>query len=1508
MSLKMFEGDEEQVCLSFQHPGKNSSFCESTTFVEVEENVFIFADLVPLVPWIPHFFLWAVAPLYLICFLSPGKTTSHIGKLGKMKMSNTLFMATVSAVQLTRVNNVKIMLNSLTGHYCCYWARLASLMLTTKLTSNERQRGTHYLFPLFVFWTLMLVSDSMSFFQDVSSELYLRDPFTFVLSACCVIGALIQFVISSLPDSRVPAPDAHPEELTSLLGKLTLNWITGIIWRGYRNGLKEEDVPRMAAHDRCQTLSPAFEKTWNKEVAVLQSRQGTEIEQTDAFREGKCQKEVQSPKVNLLKVLLNRFGFEYLTYQSIKLFFELTMFVEPLLMGCLLKHFQHRDTEPAWKGYAIVMGLFASSLISSTGHSRVWTSVDRLSKNIKSSLKMAVYKKALSARNEGKRDITTGEIVTLVADDCEKLVNASNIVFLILATPVQVSVALYMLYQQLGMGAFVGLAIMLSLIPLNAWVGKKLKKFEKEKSDTKDKRIKIMNEVLNGIKVLKLYAWEKSFLKKVMSSRDQEVSLHKKMCLIHAGIDFMFCTIPFMVRVGGFMTFVCLGGYLDPSTAFVTTSLFAILNKPFSIMAIIIPEFVQASDALTKLNKFLNLEDIPEDIVKKTSVCEESITIKDGVFTWDRSSSKNCIKNINVNIPTGQLVAIVGMVGSGKSSLLSAMLGEMEKVEGDVTVTDSTAYVPQEAWILNTSLKENVVFGSGYDTEKYNKVVDACALRDDFKLMSSGDKTLIGEKGINLSGGQKQRVSLARAVYADAGIYLLDDPLSAVDAHVGKHIFDQVIGPRGMLKGKTRVLVTHGVHWLPYVDSILVMKDGQIYESGTYKQLLEQNGVFSQFVQQVTLTGKNECESNRSTSDEGETVFNQDDKPSDKTEGILKTEEVESCSNKMENEVKDTEEETVEDDEEETQVGTLGMKVYMDYLKAFGFKYCIMCMVMFGLHMYFNESKDHLMAKWSDDDLLSNRLLAETQEYTDRTWNYLSSFTMYGVAEVLLSFGFISLVLCRGCEAAQHHHNKLLLNILRSPMSFFDLTPTGRIINRFSKDIGSVDGLGGCLRGYIASVGWLSVCFCMVLYSTPSIIPYMVPVTVVYLAMQRVFIANLRQLRRYRQKSRSPVFVHLNETLNGTDSVRAYGVGERFISKMEDKLENLMKFEMSEHWFHAWFRMRMTVLCSAVTLISGLLLLWDTSISPGRAGVVLMYATNFMHCLGWVMHHSCHTETELISLERVVDYSNKPTEASWETEEENKAELSLSTQWPESGDLVLDNYQTRYREGLDLVLKGVTCHIKSGEKVGIVGRTGAGKSSLTVSVFRLVEAAAGNITLDGKHIAPVGLHDLRSKLSILPQDPVIFGGSLRMNLDPFGEKTSEELWEALKHSHLKTFVEGLPDQLDHECGEGGKNLSMGQRQLVCLARTLLRQSPVLVLDEATAGVDMETDELIQKTIRSEFRSCTVLTIAHRLNTVMDYDRIMVLDQGKIKEFDAPQKLLADQTSAFYSMAKDANLV
>jgi len=322
-----------------------------------------------------------------------------------------------------------------------------------------------------------------------------------------------------------------------------------------------------------------------------------------------------------------------------------------------------------------------------------------------------------------------------------------------------------------------------------------------------------------------------------------------------------------------------------------------------------------------------------------------------------------------------------------------------------------------------------------------------------------------------------------------------------------------------------------------------------------------------------------------------------------------------------------------------------------------------------------------------------------------------------------------------------------------------------------------------------------------------------------------------------------------------------------------------------------------------VTLASGILLLWDLTITPGVAGLILAYATDFINCLGWVIRHSSHTEAELVSLERVVEYSKKPTEASWESEPD-----TITPEWPASGKLVMDNYQTRYREGLDLVLKGVTCNIKSGEKIGIVGRTGAGKSSLTVALFRLVEAATGKISLDGQHIEPVGLHDLRKKLTILPQDPVIFGGTLRMNLDPFDEKTTEEIWEALTHAHLKSFVEELPLKLDKECGEGGKNLSMGQRQLVCLARTLLRKSPVLVLDEATAGVDMETDDLIQATIRSEFTECTVLTIAHRLNTIMDYDRIMVLDKGQIKEMDSPQTLLADTTSVFHGMARDAGLV
>ncbi|WAR06338.1 MRP1-like protein [Mya arenaria] len=402
---------------------------------------------------------------------------------------------------------------------------------------------------------------------------------------------------------------------------------------------------------------------------------------------------------------------------------------------------------------------------------------------------------------------------------------------------------------------------------------------------------------------------------------------------------------------------------------------------------------------------------------------------------------------------------------------------------------------------------------------------------------------------------------------------------------------------------------------------------------------------------------------------------------------------------------------------------------------------------------------------------------------------------------------------------------------------------------------------------------------------------------------QRFYIPTSRQLKRIESTTRSPIYSHFGESIAGASSIRGYRVEQRFMYESKEKVDKNMVFYFAGIASNRWLGFRLEVLGNLIVLAAAIFAVVKDGNTGGLVGLSISYALQVTGALNFLVRNTSDVETNVVSVERVREYTEEPTEAEWVLHFKRP-----SSDWPDQGNVRFNNYSTRYRDGLDLVLRGISCDIRGGERVGIVGRTGAGKSSLTVALFRLIEAAGGNIVIDGQRISDLGLHDLRSKLTILPQDPVLFSGTLRMNLDPFDQYTDNQVWVALEHSHLKAFVTGLPDGLEHECGEGGQNLSVGQRQLVCLARTLLRKTKVLILDEATAAVDMETDDLIQNTIREEFRGCTILTIAHRLNTIMDYDKILVLDQGLIKEFDSPENLLADTTTVFYGMARAANLV
>ncbi|KAF6122854.1 ATP binding cassette subfamily C member 1 [Phyllostomus discolor] len=837
----------------------------------------------------------------------------------------------------------------------------------------------------------------------------------------------------------------------------------------------------------------------------------------------------------------------------------------------------------------------------------------------------------------------------------------------------------------------------------------------------------------------------------------------------------------------------------------------------------------------------------------------------------------------------------------------------MDKLEGHVAIKGSVAYVPQQAWIQNHSLRENILFGRQLQERYYKAVIEACALLPDLEILPSGDRTEIGEKGVNLSGGQKQRVSLARAVYCDSDVYLFDDPLSAVDAHVGKHIFENVIGPKGMLKNKTRLLVTHGISYLPQVDVIIVMSGGKISEMGSYQELLAQDGAFAEFLRTYSSTEQEQTEQ-----DDGLAGMSGPGKETRQMEnGMVVTDAAgkqvqrqlsnsSSYSGDVSRHHNSTAElqkagANVEDtwklmEADKAQTGQVKLSVYWEYMKAIGLFISFLSIFLFLCNHVAALASNYWLSLWTDDPIVNG-----TQEHTKVR---LSVYGALGISQGIGVFGYSMALSIGGIIASRRLHLDLLHNVLRSPMSFFERTPSGNLVNRFSKEMDTVDSMiPQVIKMFMGSMFNVIGACIIILLATPIAAVIIPPLGLIYFFVQRFYVASSRQLKRLESVSRSPVYSHFNETLLGVSVIRAFAEQERFIHQSDLKVDENQKAYYPSIVANRWLAVRLECVGNCIVLFATLFAVISRhSLSAGLVGLSVSYSLQVTAYLNWLVRMSSEMETNIVAVERLKEYSETEKEAPWRIEE-----MAPSSTWPEVGGVEFRDYSLRYREDLDMVLKHINITINGGEKVGIVGRTGAGKSSLTLGLFRINESAEGEIIIDNVNIAKIGLHDLRFKITIIPQDPVLFSGSLRMNLDPFSQYSDEEVWTSLELAHLKNFVSGLPDKLNHECAEGGENLSIGQRQLVCLARALLRKTKILVLDEATAAVDLETDDLIQSTIRTQFDDCTVLTIAHRLNTIMDYTRVIVLDKGEIRECGSPSDLL-QQRGLFYSMAKDAGLV
>ncbi|XP_016840840.1 multidrug resistance-associated protein 1 isoform X8 [Nasonia vitripennis] len=1496
--------------------------------------------------WTPCIFLWVFSSFEAYYLLRSKRRNVPLTWLFVAK-----FLLTSALIVLTIVDLVTAIRDSTFDFYPVYdveyvtpCVKLLTFILALVLLYYNKKYGMQTSGLLWMFWfalglcgivqyrSLLRKSDNDMGYEFISYMIY----FPIV-----VILFLLNFLVDAQPkfSEYPPVEKPCPEQSASFPSRLTFSWFDALAWRGFKNPLETSDLWSMNPMDMAKEIVPQFDKYWLKSLRKVDNTQGAKA----MFRKSSGQVDFNNDKnkksASVLPPLCKAFGPIFMFGVMLKVLQDVMTFVSPQILSLLINFTKHKN-QPMWKGYFYAVLLLLTAILQTLVLSQYFHRMFLVGLRMRTALIAAIYRKALRMSNSARKESTVGEIVNLMSVDAQRFMDVTAYINMIWSAPLQIALALYFLWQILGPSVLSGLAVMIILIPVNALLAGKVRNLQIKQMKNKDERVKLMNEVLSGIKVLKLYAWEPSFEEQILKIRNKEIKVLKEAAYLNAGTSFIWSCAPFLVSLVSFATFVLIDekNVLNSEIAFVSLSLFNILRFPLSMLPMMISNVVQASVSVKRINKFMNSEELDPNNVTHDESEANPLIIENGNFSWDSEHiEKPVLRNINLQVKQGQLVAVVGTVGSGKSSLISALLGEMEKLSGRVNTRGSIAYVSQQAWIQNATLQDNILFGKPLDKALYHRVVEACALTPDFKMLPAGDQTEIGEKGINLSGGQKQRVSLARAVYNDSDIYFLDDPLSAVDSHVGKHIFENLIGSRGLMKKKTRILVTHGITYLPEVDNIVVLKDGEITECGTYKELLEKRGAFADFlVQHLQEVGNLQTEEentddlieikqrleNTIGTEELQQRINQartkvsgsisesgsiGDRKS--LNGSLRrqhsTDSQQSGSLLRSNSVKDKEqiqyktgEKLIETEKAET--GSVKWRVYSHYLRSIGWFLSLSTIAMNAVFQSFSIGSNVWLSKWSSDNLTDAN---GTFDLAGRD-QYLGVYGALGLGQVLSVICASLSVQIGTLRSSAVMFREALDNTLRGPMSLFDTVPIGRILSRFGADIDTMDN-----RLPMSLMQWLSCLFrviatlVVISYSTPIFISVIVPTGLLYYFIQRFYVATSRQLKRLESVSRSPIYSHFGESVTGAQTIRAYGMQERFIQESEKRVDFNQVCYYPSIIANRWLAIRLEMVGNLIIFFAALFaVLGREDVAAGDVGLSISYALQITQTLNWLVRMTSDVETNIVAVERIKEYGETPQEAAWDIPENDP-----DKEWPSRGSVDFNDFKVRYREGLDLVLNGLTFSVNGGEKVGIVGRTGAGKSSLTLALFRIIEAAGGEILIDNINISKLGLHTLRSRLTIIPQDPVLFSGSLRLNLDPFNKCSDDDLWRALAHAHLKDFVQTLPNGLSHEVTEGGDNLSVGQRQLICLARALLRKTKVLILDEATAAVDLETDDLIQRTIREEFKECTVLTIAHRLNTILDSDRVIVLDKGAIVEFESPDSLLQKPESAFYSMAKDAGL-
>lgn len=1264
----------------------------------------------------------------------------------------------------------------------------------------------------------------------------------------------------------------NPLQDANLCSRLFFWWLNPLFKTGHKRRLEEDDMFSVLPEDRSKHLGEELQGYWDKEVL-------------------RAKKDARKP--SLTKAIVKCYWKSYLILGIFTLIEETTRVVQPIFLGKIIDYFEKYDPDDSAAlhtaySYAAVLSL--CTLILAILHHLYFYHVQCVGMRIRVAMCHMIYRKALRLSNSAMGKTTTGQIVNLLSNDVNKFDQVTIFLHFLWAGPLQAIGVTVLLWVEIGISCLAGMAILVILLPLQSCIGKLFSSLRSKTAAFTDARIRTMNEVITGMRIIKMYAWEKSFADLITNLRKKEISKILGSSYLRGMNMASFFIANKVILFVTFTTYVLLGNKITASHVFVAMTLYGAVRLTVTLFfPSAIERVSEAIVSVRRIKNFLLLEELPERKAQEPSDGKAIVHVQDFTAFWDKALDTPTLQGLSFTARPGELLAVVGPVGAGKSSLLSAVLGELPPTSGLVSVHGRIAYVSQQPWVFSGTVRSNILFGRKYEKERYEKVIKACALKKDLQLLEDGDLTVIGDRGATLSGGQKARVNLARAVYQDADIYLLDDPLSAVDAEVGKHLFQLCICQT--LHEKITILVTHQLQYLKAASHILILKDGEMVQKGTYTEFLKSGVDFG------SLLKKENEEAEPSTVPGTPTLRNrtfseasiwsqQSSRPSLK-DGVPDTQDAENTQ--------------AAQPEESRSEGRIGFKAYKNYFSAGASWFFIVFLVLLNLMcQVFYVLQDWWLSHWANRQGALNDTKNANGNVTgtlDLSW-YLGIYTGLTAATVLFGIARSLLVFYVLVNASQTLHNRMFESILKAPVLFFDRNPIGRILNRFSKDIGHMDDLLPLtfldfIQTLLLVISVIAVAAAVI----PWILIPLVPLSIIFVVLRRYFLETSRDVKRLESTTRSPVFSHLSSSLQGLWTIRAYKAEER-CQELFDAHQDLH----SEAWFlflttSRWFAVRLDAICAIFVIVVafGSLILAKT-LDAGQVGLALSYSLTLMGMFQWSVRQSAEVENMMISVERVIEYTDLEKEAPWECRKRPPPG------WPHEGVIVFDNVNFTYSLDGPLVLKHLTALIKSREKVGIVGRTGAGKSSLISALFRLSEPE-GKIWIDKILTTEIGLHDLRKKMSIIPQEPVLFTGTMRKNLDPFNEHSDEELWKALEEVQLKEAIEDLPGKMDTELAESGSNFSVGQRQLVCLARAILKKNRILIIDEATANVDPRTDELIQQKIREKFAQCTVLTIAHRLNTIIDSDKIMVLDSGRLREYDEPYVLLQNPESLFYKMVQ-----